>query len=79
MNKYKKDPMNADSDEMNSLVFKKFCFLHDVDEIEEESNNQLENSDNKVFDESYELVKMLRFKLVVSDWYLNENQLGRLK
>ena len=79
LNSYKKDTMNADSDEMNSLVFKKFCFLHDVDENEEESNNQLKNSDNKVFYESYELVKMLKFKLVVSEWYLNENQLGCLK
>ena len=61
--------MIADSDEMNSLIFKKFCFLYDVDEIYQKTNNQ----------ESDEFVKMLKFKLVVSDWYLNENQLGRLK
>ena len=68
MNKYKKDTMNADSDEMNSLVFKKFCFLHDVDEIQ-----------NKVKVDSDEYVKMVKFKLVITDWYLNENQLGNLK
>ena len=68
MNKYKKDPMNADSDEMNSLVFKKFCFLHDVDE-----------NHNKVVVDSDEFVKMVKFKLVISEWYLNENQLGNLK
>ena len=69
ISKYKEGKMLADSDEMNSLIFKKFCFLYDVDEIYKKTNNQ----------ESDELVKMLKFKLVVSDWYLNENQLGRLK
>ena len=68
MNSYKKDTMNADSDEMNSLVFKKFCFLYDVDEIH-----------NKVEVDSDEFLKMVKFKLVISDWYLNENQLGNLK
>ena len=68
MNEYKKNPMNADSDEMNSLVFKKFCFLHDVDDIH-----------NKVEVDSDEYVKMVKFKLVITDWYLNENQLGNLK
>ena len=68
MNKYKKDTMNTYSDEVNSLVFKKFCFLHDVDEI-----------DNRVVVNSDEFVKMVKFKLVISDWYLNENQLGNLK
>ena len=68
LNLYKKDTMNADSDEMNSLVFKKFCFLYDVDEIH-----------NKVEVDSDEFVKMVKFKLVISDWYLNENQLGNLK
>ena len=66
MNKYEKDTMNAD--EINSLVFKKFCFLYDVDEIQ-----------NKVEVDSDEFVKMVKFKLVISDWYLNENQLGNLK
>ena len=60
--------MNTYSDEVNSLVFKKFCFLHDVDEI-----------DNRVVVNSDEFVKMVKFKLVISDWYLNENQLGNLK
>ena len=69
ISKYKEGKINADSDEMNSLIFKKFCFLYDVDEIDQKTNNK----------ESDELVKMLKFKLVVSDWYLNENQLGRLK
>ena len=69
ISKYKEGKMLADSDEMNSLIFKKFCFLYDVDEIDQKTNNK----------ESDELVKMLKFKLVVSDWYLNENQLGRLK
>ena len=68
MNKYNKDTMNADSDEINSLVFKKFCFLHDVDEFH-----------SKVVVDSDEFVKMVKFKLVISDWYLNENQLGNLK
>ena len=68
MNKYKKDTMNADSDEMNGLVFKKFCFLYDVDEIH-----------NKVVADSDEFVKMVKFKLVIFDWFLNENQLGNLK
>ena len=69
ISKYKEGKINADSDEMNSLIFKKFCFLYDVDEIDQQTNNK----------ESDEFVKMLKFKLVVSDWYLNENQLGNLK
>ena len=69
ISKYKEDNMIADSDEINSLIFKKFCFLYDVDEIDQKTKNK----------ESDELVKMLKFMLVVSDWYLNENQLGRLK
>ena len=67
ISKYKEGKMLADSDEMNSLIFKKFCFLYDVDD--QKTNNK----------ESDELVKLLKFMLVVSDWYLNENQLGRLK
>ena len=67
ISKYKEGKMIADSDEMNSLIFKKFCFLYDADD--QKTNNK----------ESDELVKMLKFKLVVSDCYLNENQLGHLK
>ena len=74
ISKYKEGKMHADSDEMNSLIFKKFCFLYDVDE------NDVDEIDQKTKNkESDELVKMLKFMLVVSDWYLNENQLGRLK
>ena len=68
LNFYKKDTMNADSDEMNSLVFKKFCFLIDVDKIHSE-----------VVIDADEFVKMVKFKLVICDWYLNENQLENFK
>ena len=68
MNKYKKETMNADSDEINSLVFKKFCFLHYVDKIH-----------NEVAVDFDEFVKIVKFKLVICDWYLNENQLRNLK
>ena len=84
MNKYKNDTMNADSDEMNSLVFKKFCFLYDVDEIQkkDDSDEFVETVDSDEFVEmvdSDEFVKMVKFKLVIFDWFLNENQLGNLK
>ena len=68
LNLYKKDTKNADSDEMNSLVFKKFCFLIDVDNIH-----------NDVVVDADEFVKMVSFKLVICDWYLNEIILENLK
>ena len=68
LNLYKKDTMNADSDEMNSLVFKKFCFLLDVYNIH-----------NDVVVDADEFVKMVSFKLVICDWYLNEIILENLK
>ena len=40
ISKYKEGKMLADSDEMNSLIFKKFCFLYDGVEIYQKTNNQ---------------------------------------
>ena len=75
--KYLEDTTLEDSDEINNLVFKQFCFIYSIgaDGKREAKNDEQQHAPN----EESEAISKLKLKLVIADWYLNEKQLEFLK
>ncbi len=81
-----------DSDDINKLVFRKFCFLYNttgqdaaksnaskVSGDEASSASDAESPNSCMSNEKIEAIAKLKLKLVIADWYLNERQLEFLK
>jgi hypothetical protein len=81
------DKSLEDSDEINKLVFKQFCFLHNLNQVVGDGGKREVKSDDTnaaveeatVSIEEHEAIAKLKLKLVIADWYLNSRQLDLLK
>ena len=75
--KYIEDKSLEDNDEINNLVFKQFCFLHELS-VDGKRETRIDEQPIAPTEES-EAISRIKLKLVISDWYLNEKQLEFLK
>jgi Leucine-rich repeat (LRR) protein len=69
----------ANSDEINKLAFKRFCFLYNIGiDVKKEGKTDEKMPLADTIEDS-EAINKLKLKLVISDWYLNENQLELIR
>lgn len=82
------DKSLEDSDDINKLVFRQFCFLHNLSKASGDGGKREVKSDDTnvgvveetlVSIEENEAIAKLKLKLVIADWYLNSKQLDLLK
>ena len=82
------DKSLEDSDEINKLAFRQFCFLYNVSVTATDGGKRDAKFDETgasvaaatpVSIEESEAIAKLKLKLVIADWYLNEKQLELLK
>ena len=81
------DKSLEDSDDLNKLVFRQFCFLHNLNQAGGDGGKREVKSDDTnvaveettVSIEENEAIAKLKLKLVIADWYLNSRQLDLLK